>query len=79
MIDADQIQSAIYAEDVIAFSYPSSVDGQPVRRVLSPYVLESDDRILKGWDHGREQVRRYALNKIDSVDVILDESFVHPQ
>ena len=78
MIDSDHIQSAIDTEDVIAFSYPSSVDGQPVRRTLSPYVLESDGMILKGWDHGREQVRRYALNKIDSVDVLFDEEFVQP-
>lgn len=78
MISTAHIELAIDAEDVIGFSYPSSVDGQPVRRVVSPYLIESDGRILKGWDHGREQIRRYALNKITGADVLLDEEFVAP-
>jgi predicted DNA-binding transcriptional regulator YafY len=78
MISTAHIELAIDAEDPIAFSYPSSTDGQLQRRVLSPYLIEGDGRILKGYDHGREEIRRYALNKIESADVLLDEDFVHP-
>lgn len=78
MISTAHLELAIDAEDVIAFSYPSSVDGGLVRRVLSPYLIEGDGRILKGWDHGREQIRRYAINKIEGADVLLDEEYVQP-
>lgn len=78
MIEQHQIQLAIDAEDVIVFEYPSSMDGQPKRRRLSPWLLERDGAILKGWDHDHERVRRYALARMSAVEISLAEEWVRP-
>lgn len=77
-IDA-MIESAIAAEDVLIFSYPSSATGQPKRRKFSPWLLERDGEVVKGWDHDADGVRRYALARIrESVQVDLSEEWVRP-
>jgi len=77
---AAMIESAINAEDVIVFSYPSSEDGQPKRRVFSPWLLERDGEIVKGWDHGADGIRRYSIGTIfgHTIDVDLSEEWVRP-
>jgi predicted DNA-binding transcriptional regulator YafY len=75
------IESAITAEDVLIFSYPSSEDGNPKTRRLSPYLIERDAarEIVKGWDHDAEAIRRYALaNIVGAVEVALAEEYVQP-
>jgi proteasome accessory factor B len=76
---AEHLETAAKTEAVIAFSYPSSVDGQPVRRTLSPWQFEKGGTVLMGWDHDRERPRRYSLDKIEDMDWVLNESFVHPE
>jgi predicted DNA-binding transcriptional regulator YafY len=75
---AEDIEAAIRAEDVLVFSYPSSEDGQPKERVLSPWMLERDDEIVKGWDHDHERVRRYEIARMSTVYVDLACEWVRP-
>lgn len=73
------IESAIAAEDVLRFSYPSSTDGSPVERTFSPWLLERDGEIVKGWDHNREGIRRYVISRIgDTIQVDLAEEWARP-
>lgn len=73
------LQVAINAQDVLVFSYPSSVDGQPRMRRLSPWKLERDDEVLMGYDHDHERPRRYTVAKIGDIDIDLAEEYVMPQ
>jgi len=76
---ARHIELAMQAHDVISFDYPSSEDGRPVRRTLSPWQFERGGTILMGWDHDRERPRRYDLARIaDGAEIEPNESFVHP-
>lgn len=76
---AAMVESAIDAEDVLQFSYPSSEDGSMVPRKFSPWMLERDGEIVKGYDHGKESVCRYGIAKIgDTILVDLAEEWVRP-
>jgi predicted DNA-binding transcriptional regulator YafY len=75
---SDEISEAIARSWVIQFSYPSSKDGAPIVRTLSPYLLEGGGEIVKGWDHDRECVRRYQLARMDDVELPSDAEFVNP-
>jgi predicted DNA-binding transcriptional regulator YafY len=81
MLSTAHMELAISSEDVLEFDYPSSVDGAPVRRTLSPWRLEKSANVLFGYDHGREAPRRYMVAKIvhGSATIAAGESFVHPE
>lgn len=75
---SEAINEAIERSWVIQFSYPSSQDGAPILRTLSPWLLERDGEVVKGWDHDRERVRRYQLARMTDVELPPDTEFVHP-
>lgn len=77
-VEREQIAGAIKREEVLAFDYPSSVDGRSVRRQLSPWSLEKEGTVVMGWDHGRDHFRRYALAKITDAEIVLSETFIRP-
>jgi len=76
-VDDSIMQAHVESRDVIEFVYPSSKGGGPVRRTLSPWELQG--RSVIGWDHGREAVRRYIIERIEGgTAVVLDAEYVDP-
>ncbi|KQX06983.1 MULTISPECIES: helix-turn-helix transcriptional regulator [unclassified Leifsonia] len=67
------LRSAASAGSRVAFVYRSS-RGEAERRVVDPLRLESIDRdwYLRAWDHAREALRTFRLDRMDAVEV-LDE------
>jgi predicted DNA-binding transcriptional regulator YafY len=70
----DAVLSAIEAERPIAFDYPSG-DGLVERRFLSPYQVQESAtgaESVVGWDHNREAIRQFRLDRIGSGGVIVE-------
>lgn len=68
---------AASVEAVVEFEYPKS--GHPgmfMRRTVSPYEL-SDGKVL-AWDHDREGLRHFMIDRIDSDVTVVDAEFIHP-
>jgi predicted DNA-binding transcriptional regulator YafY len=79
VISTAHLEMAISAEDVLEFDYPSSVDGQPLRRTFSPWRMKKDSTVVLGFDHDREAPRCYTLAKMAHGAIAPGESFVQPE
>lgn len=80
MTTADKLADSINAERVVRFSYPHmAAHGRKIQllRTFSPFRIDGASVI--GWDHGRDEVRRYSIDKIgDIVEYVAAEEYVQP-
>jgi predicted DNA-binding transcriptional regulator YafY len=56
------IQKAIADESVVLFQYRSVAEGEFMRRTCSPWQADAESFI--GWDHARDEIRRYRYDRI---------------
>ena len=80
MTTADMLKDSISAERVVRFSYPHVAQGGrqiQLLRTFSPFRIDGESVI--GWEHGRDEVRRYRIDKIgDVVEYVAAEEYVQP-
>lgn len=71
------IDNGIINEEVVAFIYDK--DGRNAEaRMLSPYECSEDGETVLGYDHRREELRRFELSKIMQIETTDRESYVKP-
>jgi predicted DNA-binding transcriptional regulator YafY len=74
--DRELLRQAIEDERVVKFSYHGR--DAVTLRTLSPYVLresQSGDELLMGYDHDRDALRQFQLDRIAGIHPV-DEDFV---
>lgn len=72
---SDEIRSAIDREQVVEFFYPGR-EGGWLRRVFSPWEIKGES--VLGWDHGRDEPRRYRFDKMGSTFTDAPEEYMMP-
>lgn len=72
------IDNGILNEEVIAFMYEKTVGAPPEARMLSPYECSEDGETVLGFDHRREELRRFELSKIIAIETTAREDYVKP-
>lgn len=71
------IDNAIINEEVVAFIYDKDGrDGEA--RMLSPYECSDDGETVLGYDHRRDELRRFELSKIMAIETTDKEDYVKP-
>lgn len=63
-----KVNRAVKQERPIRFTYERSGQPELNARVLSPYeILRHKDgsRTVRGWDHSREDIRSFRLDRIE--------------
>lgn len=88
-----QIERAVGAERVIEFSYRGGAAirrevtpgdayrSVPSYRVLSPYEVYEDrlgEPLVRGYDHTREGIRSFRLDRIEGEVIGSEEAYVFP-
>lgn len=67
----EAVRDARDRELVVEFAYDKKM------RVFSPFQL--DNASVIGWDHGRDEIRRYRFDKMANIRFNTDEEYVRPQ
>jgi predicted DNA-binding transcriptional regulator YafY len=72
------IDNAIVNEHVIAFLYEKKIGDRPEPRMLSPYECSDNGETVLGYDHHREELRRFELSKIIAIETTHKEDYIKP-
>lgn len=71
-LEAEQfLHSAIAGEQPILFRYTKPGQNDWESRVISPYEVQdvTNGTIVLGWDHRREDIRSFRLDRMDALTV----------
>lgn len=76
---SEVIDNAIVNEEIVRFWYlPGESLSPPQWRTLSPYEASEDGETILGYDHDREELRRFRFDRIIDIETILDEDYIRP-
>jgi len=75
----DRLTDSITHETAIRFAYLKQRAPLPEYRVLSVYELSEDGDTFLGFDHGRQELRRFDIARVvGEIELELDEDYIRP-
>jgi predicted DNA-binding transcriptional regulator YafY len=74
----DQLTRAIDREVPVRFSYLKIGSPVPQLRMMSVYELSSDSDTFLGFDHRRQELRRFNIGRIVGDIESADDDYVQP-
>lgn len=76
----EQLTNSIERTTPIRFSYLKPRAPMPERRMLSVYELSDDGETFLGFDHWRQELRRFDISRIVAdIEYAEDEGYVYPE
>lgn len=75
----DRLTDSIDSEAPIRFAYIKRNAPLPQYRVLSVYELSEDGETFLGFDHGRQELRRFDVTRVvGEIEFAEDEDYIRP-